>query len=239
MFIIYKHTFKSTGKSYIGYTSKGLQKRLITHVRNAMSGVDTHFYRAIRKYGVDDMQSEILFECESFEKIKEMEKYYIAENKTFEEGYNMTKGGDGGWSVPDEKYQDWLLQRSMPMEKNGRFSGHADDEILECAYNYFNKVGYYSVASFTKYSSEKYGMPKSYSKNRFNGKSFKEAYCEKYGIDKSKFKYIQTNEHKKNNSKSFFKKNTKWYHNENLKQSKQFAEVPGNEWKLGRKIKWD
>jgi len=238
MYIVYKHTFKTTGKSYIGYTSKSMHERFEKHVLNSIAGMDNHFYRAIRKYGVDDIVSEVLYECETKDEATEKEKFYIDKYNTFNEGYNMTKGGDGGWVVPSEKYDSWVLLRSHPMEKNGRFSGFSDDEILKAAHDYFAKNGY-NINGFKEYSSKKYGMPKSYSKNRFNGKSFKKAYSEKYNVPLNEIVYKQTDDHKVNNSKTYIKKGCKWYHNNRLKQSKQFFEKPNNEWKLGRKIKWD
>ena len=54
-YIVYKHTFENN-KSYIGYTSLSISKRLNKHMQNAQSGHDTNFYRAIRKYGLNNIK---------------------------------------------------------------------------------------------------------------------------------------------------------------------------------------
>jgi len=60
MSLIYKHTFKTTGKSYIGKTSQTMEQRLYNHTFLAKKGSETHFHRAIRKYGVEDIISIII-----------------------------------------------------------------------------------------------------------------------------------------------------------------------------------
>jgi len=97
MDIIYKHTSKTSGKSYIGKTSKTLNKRLNEHVKRAnREANNTHFENALLKYGIDDFISEILEECEDSNNSNAREKYWIKYYDTFNNGYNMTKGGDGG-----------------------------------------------------------------------------------------------------------------------------------------------
>jgi hypothetical protein len=235
MFYIYMHTFKSSNKSYIGYTSKTVSERLQKHYQNALAGIDTHFYRAIRKYGVGDIETQILWKGDSFTTAKKQEIKFIEMYKTLKEGYNMTYGGDGGWCVPPEKYEEWKEHLSMSREKNGRWSGYSDDEILDCAHDYF-KSNEYNVRSFIKYSSENYGMPKHYSKNRFNGKTFVDAYCDKFGVDRNDLKYKKTDDHIDKLKEANLGNN--WYYNDYLKQNKQSKVNPGTGWQKGRK-KWD
>lgn len=49
---VYCHTNTLNNKSYIGYTSQSTLKRLHKHILNANYGIQSHFYRAIRKYGI-------------------------------------------------------------------------------------------------------------------------------------------------------------------------------------------
>ena len=239
MYTVYKHELAD--KSYIGYTKFDMSYRLQQHYKLAVNGSDCHFHRAIRKYGIDNIKSTILWQGTDHNKAQEMEIHYINIMNTYTEGYNMTKGGDGGWCVPIEKYDDWKQQRSMPLDKNGRWCGFADDEILECARQYFAKNGY-NISGFITYSSKEFGMPKSYSKNRFAGKTFKEAYSEKYNIDINEMNYKQTEKHKSNNT-TMFAKGSKWYYNETLKVSKQFRPNElsniNEDWIPGRKLQWD
>lgn len=99
---IYKCTNNINGKTYIGFTNKVLEKRIIEHKSSAKKGSDYLIHKAIRKYGHESFSWECILE--SFDKnymLTQMEKYFIAEyNSYFEngQGYNMTFGGQGGMS---------------------------------------------------------------------------------------------------------------------------------------------
>lgn len=95
---IYKATSKTSGKSYIGQTNSTIHQRFYNKIRGhvpvALDGSNLHFHRAIRKYGIDDFEITIL-ETVDTDKLNEREKYWIAYYDTFNNGYNMTTGGDG------------------------------------------------------------------------------------------------------------------------------------------------
>lgn len=95
MFYVYKYTSPS-GKIYIGYTGKSKGKRSGGSNGSCYSN-STYFYHAIKKYGIENFNYEILENNLSKEKAKEKEQYYIqlydATNPDI--GYNLTKGGDG------------------------------------------------------------------------------------------------------------------------------------------------
>lgn len=97
---IYKITNKIDGKSYIGQ-SRNIEKRWQAHRTKSFQENDhsynTPFYRAIRKYGIDNFTFEIIEECKISE-LNEKEKYWIQKYDTFFNGYNLTLGGDGGGS---------------------------------------------------------------------------------------------------------------------------------------------
>ena len=240
-YIVYMHESKTSKKQYIGYTRIGLQKRLHKHYINATAGGPTHFHKAIRKYGLCDFTSKILWEGESRQKAILMEVHYINVYDTFKTGYNQTLGGDGGWCVPDEKYDEWILKQTKlsTKENNGRWSGHSDDDILECAHDYFSRNPM-NACHFIGYSAREFNMPKTYSKNRFgdNGPdSFKLKYCERYGTLMSDFvnDYAKSDEHII--KLSLANKGKRWYSNHITKKSNQFNEneQPNDEWQLGRK----
>lgn len=92
------HTSPSN-KSYIGYTSYSIDKRLTAHLKESNQGSDRIFHKALRKYGVDNFKSEILHnDIVNVEEAKILEKFYIEKYNTLcinVNGYNMTKGGDG------------------------------------------------------------------------------------------------------------------------------------------------
>lgn len=101
-YIVYKHTTPS-GKCYIGTTCRNLNKRW----RNG-NGYKTQisFYRAIIKYGWDNINHEILFENLSSDdaKLKEMEMIAKYNSMNRDYGYNLTAGGDGmlGYTCTEE-----------------------------------------------------------------------------------------------------------------------------------------
>ncbi len=98
--LVYHHTCEQSQKSYIGITKKSLKKRWQEHVslsndkRLSVQNKKYRFQRAIKKYGVDAWQHEVLAEGLDFEVACELEKSLIAELKTLSpNGYNETEGG--------------------------------------------------------------------------------------------------------------------------------------------------
>ena len=89
--IIYKITNKVNGKSYIGQTRYTIEFRWKQHQHKKD---DTYFHNAIHKYGIENFSIEILEEC-NIEDLNSREIFYIAKYNTFNNGYNLTIGGDG------------------------------------------------------------------------------------------------------------------------------------------------
>lgn len=90
---IYCFENKINGKRYIG-KSKDIEARYKAHTKKAIND-GTYFHNALKKYGVDAFNFTILEECEE-SKLNEREEYYISHFDTYNNGYNMTLGGDGG-----------------------------------------------------------------------------------------------------------------------------------------------
>ena len=86
-------------KVYIG-KSKNIQKRFQEHIYEAFQrNSNRHLCRAIRKYGKENFKYIILEEItlQDYDNISnEKERYWINKYNSFENGYNMTEGGDGG-----------------------------------------------------------------------------------------------------------------------------------------------
>ena len=168
MFEVYKITFDNN-KSYIGYTSKGVMNRLTKHKQNAEGGLDTHFYRAIRKYGLGKIKIKILWRGKNKEEAQQKEKYFIDYYNTYTTGYNQTKGGDGGFSVDNIKEWKRKLSKATTLDRNPKYSGYTDEQIIEKAIDYYIDNNHKLVRRhWTKYSKEN-GLPQHYSKNRFDG----------------------------------------------------------------------
>lgn len=93
-YIVYKHTSYTSGKSYIGYSSRKIEERLSGHLFDVKYGSTYAFHTALRKYGKDDFESTILFMCYSKEDACNAEIELIKTYDTYHNGYNETKGGD-------------------------------------------------------------------------------------------------------------------------------------------------
>ena len=120
--IIYKWTNTLNNKSYIGQTVHP-EKRYKRHLNDAFKeNVDTHFYRALRKYGVESFTYEVLETVES-EQLNDREIYWIEYYDTYNNGYNETKGGLGtsGFKWSDEAKQQHSERMTIINRKN--FSG--------------------------------------------------------------------------------------------------------------------
>ena len=93
---VYKHKVPNE-KIYIGITSQDPERRWQNGYGYATQQL---FWRAIQKYGWDNIEHNILFENLSFEEAKQIEIELIAKYHTFIHdplcnGYNMTLGGEG------------------------------------------------------------------------------------------------------------------------------------------------
>lgn len=88
------YTFKNltNGKIYVGQTNKP-KKRLWEHFQAAEKGRDSLLCYAIRKYGKENFVFEVIEDCED-SLANEREEYWISQFDSFENGYNMTTGGD-------------------------------------------------------------------------------------------------------------------------------------------------
>lgn len=100
---IYKITNKVNGKSYIGQTRYTIEFRWRQHQHKKDNA---YFHNAIKKYGAENFIVEQLEEC-NVEDLNNREIYYIAKYNTFQDGYNLTIGGDGNRTLLlDDKYDE-------------------------------------------------------------------------------------------------------------------------------------
>lgn len=97
---IYRVYNKLNGHSYIGQ-SVDIYKRFNSHhisdYKNKNSGCyNTKFYLALRKYGLEAFEIEVLELC-SEKDLDKKEIYYISKYNSYHQGYNSTEGGQK-WS---------------------------------------------------------------------------------------------------------------------------------------------
>jgi len=77
-YVIYIHTCKISGKSYVGITNKTAEERFAEHCQAARRGSKFAFHGAIRKYGEDCWVHEATTTTDSLQKAYEMEMRLIA-----------------------------------------------------------------------------------------------------------------------------------------------------------------
>lgn len=127
--IVYKITNKITNKSYIGCSKHSLEERWKSHVYKSNSGSPGYLHRSIAKYGKDSFDRVVLEKCYSHRQMFKSEIKYIEKFDTFNNGYNLTKGGEGrlgGTYVPTK---ETLLKLSLALK--GKRKGKQSKEHIE------------------------------------------------------------------------------------------------------------
>lgn len=88
---IYKITNTVNNKVYIGQSIRPIEQRFKRHINDALNHVkDTHFCRAICKYGKDSFIVEEIDTAESQEELSKKEQYWIQYYDSVNNGYNET-----------------------------------------------------------------------------------------------------------------------------------------------------
>ena len=132
---IYKYENRLNHKVYIGQTTD-LVNRKAAH-RYKSTFVQNKFYNAIRKYGWDSFDFDILAQVEedSLEKVCEtldnLEVKFIIEYDSFNNGYNSTTGGHcyRGKEVSEE-YREYCRNRVYSEETRAKMSVAAHKKVV-------------------------------------------------------------------------------------------------------------
>lgn len=116
--LVYEAINKIDGMSYIGITKNELRDRVQKH-KNASKTGTTNFYKAIRKFGFENFEWNIVEDnIKSIEEAQSREKFYIG-LRGLENLYNQTVGGEG----IHEETEETKIKKSIAMtgEKNPMF----------------------------------------------------------------------------------------------------------------------
>lgn len=113
---IYKFVNKVNGKVYVGKTTN-FTERIKKHYRRFLSGEQSNLalYKALKKYGWENFSIEKIEEC-SEEKLNERECYWIEYYDSYFNGYNETRGGDGGTLYDYKKIVELWEQGNLMSE---------------------------------------------------------------------------------------------------------------------------
>lgn len=110
-YIIYKTTNLVNGKFYIG-------KHQTTILNDGYMGSGKLLRRAIKKYGVDNFNTEILYSCKTEKEMNTLEKILVVPDPDL--NYNLCPGGHGGFGYINIHLKDEMnmlkskLQKSQP-----------------------------------------------------------------------------------------------------------------------------
>lgn len=131
--IVYKITCKINNKVYVGQTCETLKQRFSRHMGYQKDEHDTKFYRAVRKYGIDNFYIEQIDTANTQEELDEKELYWINKLDSVKIGYNSKayKGKCGGDTLSNhpnkhiisEKIRQSKLGDKNPMRRNGGLRG--------------------------------------------------------------------------------------------------------------------
>ena len=113
---IYKITNIQNNKIYIGQTVRPIKDRFHRHINDALNNiVDTHFARAIRKYGKDSFYIEEIDSAKNQNELNKKEQYWIQCYNSVKDGYNETdalfKCGGNTYQSKTEKEMEIIKEK--------------------------------------------------------------------------------------------------------------------------------
>ena len=113
---IYKITNIQNNKVYIGQTIRPIDQRFLRHLNDALNNIlDTHFARAIRKYGKDSFTIEEIDNAQTQDELNQKEQYWIRYYNSVEDGYNETdaisKCGGNTYQSKTEKEMEVIKEK--------------------------------------------------------------------------------------------------------------------------------
>lgn len=165
MFYVYKITNKSNGKWYIGYTNN-IESRWNSHT-HASKNKNTPLYNSMRKHGINNFSVEVLHIYENKQDAVSKEIALIDTLNPM--CYNLAKGGEGGYVIPESKREGWLLKLSD--KRQGRqpalgmkHTKENRDLFSECGKKRWDACGRYPDVSHLSFKEarEQFGISKTH-----------------------------------------------------------------------------
>ena len=163
---IYKITNIQNNKVYIGQSIRPIEQRFHRHINDAMNNIlDTHFARAIRKYGKENFIIEEIDTAQTQDELNKKEQYWIQYYNSVIDGYNETDaiskcGGntyqsktEAEMEVIKEKIRQTKLGSKNPMARKIKRTNIKTNEvdifdtIISCAKVYGIKNGKTSITA--------------------------------------------------------------------------------------------
>ena len=110
---IYLITNLLTGEKYVGQSTH-IEQRWEEH---RFLNKPSLIHKMIEQYGIDNFKFEVIEEC-PVDALNEREIYWIKYYNSFENGYNLTRGGKGFYYNIEDIYQDYLQTQNMNKTAN-------------------------------------------------------------------------------------------------------------------------
>lgn len=128
--IVYKIINLINSKLYFGITKCSLKKRWKEH-KSKSKYAQNHLYLAIRKYGLENFNIEVVKECDSEHEMYELEIKLIQKHKTNNRlfGYNNSTGGEK--SSLGQKLSDQAKKSISEFQKNRKRTNHTEDAKIK------------------------------------------------------------------------------------------------------------
>ena len=131
---VYKITNKVNDKVYIGQSVRPIEKRFNRHMNDAIKNkLDTHFARAIRKYGKDNFICEVIDTAVNQNDLTLKEQYWIQYYDSVNLGYNETDAiSKCGGNTYASKTKDELLEIYEKIRKSKVGKLNPNSKSVKC-----------------------------------------------------------------------------------------------------------
>lgn len=131
---IYKITNTVNKKIYIGQSIRPIEQRFRRHINDAVNNnLDTHFARAIRKYGQDKFIIEQIDAANSQDELNKKEQYWIKYYDAVNKGYNETdaiyKCGGNTYKSKSDKEMAEIISKIRASKLN---SNNPNSKTIKC-----------------------------------------------------------------------------------------------------------
>ena len=113
---IYIITNIQNNKVYIGQTIRPVERRFNRHISDALNNIlDTHFARAIRKYGPQSFKLQVIDNAETQGELNKKEQYWIRFYDSVNQGYNevdaISKSGGNTYQSKTEEEMSVIKEK--------------------------------------------------------------------------------------------------------------------------------
>jgi len=144
IYSIYKLTNKINNKIYVGFTKSKPEYRWNQHKKDARNNSGYQIHEAIRKYGWDNFDCEVIYQSTNINHcLNEMEPYFIEFYDTYANGYNATKGGGGKVSEASQETKQKMSKAKIGTKRSAKSIEKGSDttkKLWEENYEYMYSV---------------------------------------------------------------------------------------------------